>query len=147
VKAWKRPHVDALARSDTIPDLLERIQGRSEFTLEELHLFARRFEESLKMNFEWLYTKFPLSEGQQAEPVYQMTIGSRPVSLPGPVPRQISGEAAARPRSRSGGSAERTEASMDLPALLPFDETAYNEMMLFVHRSITNWNTLNYRRQ
>jgi hypothetical protein len=125
-RAWTQAHVDDLRASPEVPELLLRLAPRTAFSLEELHLFARRLGPELAIDFAWLYAGYPLAGGAGAQ--HAVTVGGRAVSAPGLGPPRP----AAPPRAPSAPPA-------DEPPLPPFAPGEYGPMAEFVGRVVAQW--------
>jgi hypothetical protein len=130
VKIWKQPHVTALSTSPDVPEILQRLIPRVAFSLEELHVFARRFESELAMDFSWLYANYPL--GDSAPSQHSVTIAGRALSS--------AALGAAPPPRAAPAPSPRPVAPAGPPPLPPFRPDEYELLTAFVDLVVTQWN-------
>jgi hypothetical protein len=127
VKAWKKANVEKLVRADTIPNLVTHVRPRAEFSLDEMHGFARVMERELKMDFGWLFAAYPATDAA-AGAASDVVVGGRKKS--GPVAPPIQPDAPSEP-----------ECIGDLPVVRPFEFQDYSQMLGFVAGSLLKWNS------
>ncbi|KAH0787521.1 hypothetical protein GPJ56_008515 [Histomonas meleagridis] len=146
-KTWPK-EVEVLSHSNTIPSFLVHLVARNTLSHDEIHVFAHRFEQELKMNFQWLYEKYPLSESSTNEMKSVTILGkvvSNKINTAAPLPSQIT----APPKSThkpSSQSAKATKKMTELPELPMINTDSYLRMMEFVKQKVKNWDTWQFEK-
>lgn len=127
---WGAQVIQSLKGSAKIPDSMTHLQARSQFTLEELHMFTHILEkEELLMKFDWFYENYPINKTNLPEQVSNIKVLGKVINIK-------SAEDPPTPPPKPGNEGS------PLPNLPYIDSDSYKGLCLFVNKSLENWNTM-----